>query len=184
MSHDDHKGSAVQAQRDTDDHRVSCGTADFEELSSQVLEEGHDLRFRARGSSMHPLVRDDDILKVRPVDGKEISVGDVVFYRSRAKGIVVHRVVSIRRGSEGVVLVVKGDAARCRDPLVHGSQVLGRVVGLERGGREVALDSRLSRSLDPLRLRLHTVRRCVCSLSTTGERGLRRMAAALLGQDV
>ena len=138
---------------------MSCEGSEFEELATQLLGAGHAMRFRARGSSMYPLVRDGDILDVWPVGSAGADVGDVVLYRSSGNGIVVHRVVGIDGQGEKVTLLVKGDSVKTADAQVQESQVLGRAVSTERRGRRIAPAPRLWRHRSSLHLRLLPLRR-------------------------
>jgi signal peptidase I len=154
---------------------VRCEGPDFEELAVDLLKSGHRLRFRARGSSMHPLVRDGDILVVRPVNQDEMKVGDVVLYRAAGAGIVAHRIVEkhTRRGQG--FLVVRGDATGRPDPQVLWSQVLGRVASIERRGRTIVAESWTSRHAAPFYRGLFRLkRRCYLMLRAAGS-GLRRV---------
>lgn len=160
------------------DGSVRCGGTDFEELAVQLLEAGHALRFRARGSSMYPLVRDGDILEVCPVRHAVIDVGDVVLYRSPHSGIVVHRVVDMRRHDENGILLLKGDSARTTDPQVQESQVLGRVVSIERRGRRMAPVSRFWRYSSFLHQRLLPLRRLIYSLLRRARTSMREVSGA------
>lgn len=155
---------------------VPCPTEDFEELAVHVLEGGHDLRFRARGFSMFPLVRDGDILDVQPTGEASIGSGEIVLYRSPGRGIVVHRVVGILRQEEEDILLVKGDAATVPDPQVPASKVLGRVVGIERGGRRRSPWSWASRRSVPVVVRAYRLRRRVDGALKGAWRGLRKAA--------
>jgi hypothetical protein len=158
---------------------VRCAGADFEGLAIHLLESGYGLRFRARGSSMYPLVRDGDILDVRPIGNAPIGVGDIVLYRSSDKGIVVHRVVGVHRQGEKATLRIKGDAAGPADPRVLESQVLGRVVGIERLGRKFAPGGKLSRNLAALQRSLIPPGRWALTLLREALGGLRKMARAV-----
>ena len=179
MRLDDRGGGPGRGICQTHGEMVGCGTADFEELSRQVLKGGRDLRFRARGSSMHPMVRDGDTLIVRPVNSTEIAVGDIVFYRAPGRGIVVHRVVGVQKDVSEGILVVKGDAVRSPDPAVCGSQVLGKVVSIERSGRPIDPDSRLWRYFGALYVHFPPVRWWVYPAIRRANRALRRLAAAM-----
>jgi signal peptidase I len=155
---------------------VRCQGHDFEELVVCLLKAGHILRFRARGFSMHPLVRDGDILIVRPVDGNEMRVGDIVLYRTLSRGIVAHRIVEMHRRGGPALFVVRGDATSTPDPEVLWSQVLGRVVSIERAGRTIVTESWVSRHTAHLYRGLFRVRRrCHLMLRAAGS-GLRRVA--------
>jgi hypothetical protein len=101
-------------------------------LMGAVLEKGKPFRFEARGESMHPAIRDGDILTVAPPAGREPRTGDIVaFVHSGTGGVLVHRVIRTRAGR----YVLKGDNALGADPEVGQDAILGRVVGLERDGR-------------------------------------------------
>ena len=179
MNPSDQGSHAESAIRHTEDDIVNCRMADFEELSAQVLKAGHDLRFRARGSSMRPMVRDGDILIVRRADDTEIAVGDIVFYRSHRKGMVVHRVVGVQKDMREGILVVKGDAVGSPDPAVCESQVWGKVVSIERSGRPIDPDSRLWRYFGALYVHFPPVRWWVYPAIRRANRALRRLAAAM-----
>jgi signal peptidase I len=154
---------------------VRCEGPDFEGLAVDLLKAGHLLRFRARGSSMHPLVRDGDILVVRPAELDEIKVGDVVLYRAPDAGIVAHRVVQKQTRGGRALLVVRGDATGTPDPQVLWSQVLGRVASIERRGRTIVAESWTSRHAAPFYRGLFRLkRRCYLMLSAAGS-GLRRV---------
>jgi signal peptidase I len=118
--------------------RLDPADAAFAGVVSEVLSRGHSVRFRAKGASMHPAIRDGEIVTVAPVQPAEIRRGDVILYRFRG-GVIAHRVASIGRGTAGtLVFVVRGDAFHGCDEPVDESALLGRVVTAERGGR--ALD--------------------------------------------
>jgi signal peptidase len=173
---DDQRGYVAPGTQVRTDGSVRCGGADFEELAVQLLKAGHALRFRARGSSMYPLVRDGDILEVYPVRHALIDVGDVVLYRSPHSGVVVHRVVDLRTHEGNAILLLKGDSARTTDPQVQESQVLGRVVSIDRWGRRMAPVSRFWRCRAFLHLRLLALARLVYPLVRQARISLRRVS--------
>jgi hypothetical protein len=105
-------------------------------LMRAVLAKGKPFRFEARGASMHPIIRDGDIVTVRPLAGAAPAAGEVVaFVHPRTGGIHVHRIV----GAGGPGFVLKGDNALGADGPVAPDAVLGRVARVERGGRTVRL---------------------------------------------
>ena len=154
---------------------VSCEGSEFEELAAQLLGAGHAMRFRARGSSMYPLVQDGDMLDVCPVGDTAIDVDDIVLYRSSRNGIVVHRVAAIIGQGEKVTLRVKGDSVGKADPEVQESQVLGRVVNIERRGRRIAPAPHLWRHRSTLHLRLLPLRRRAYAALRGALRGIRSL---------
>lgn len=101
---------------------------DAAEVIADLLARGHSVRFRARGHSMHPLIRSDDYLLVVPA--ANIARGDVVLTRAD-RGLTAHRVVSIA----GEVVITRGDNAAADDAPLARDRVLGVVTHAEREGR-------------------------------------------------
>jgi signal peptidase len=129
---------------------LTLRAAEFEALAAGILQGGSGLRFRARGASMRPFIRDGDVLELQPLDGAPVRRGDVVLFREGAGRVVAHRVIHLRREDGRVVLRTRGDALACPDGFVSREQVLGRVVALERGGRRIGLDRTTQRLLGVL----------------------------------
>ncbi len=71
-------------------------THSFSELAATLLRDGHSIRFRAAGQSMHPTIRDGETIVVEPIDLRDIKRGDIVLYRD-LRGVIAHRVVAIIR---------------------------------------------------------------------------------------
>jgi len=119
---------------------LSPKRAEFAELSAAILNRGGSFRFKARGSSMYPFIRDGDIVTIQPVEAAALKVGDVVFYSTARGRLSAHRVVGreVQRGQ--VVLATRGDAASGPDERVQAEQVLGRVVSVQRGRKIIRLD--------------------------------------------
>jgi hypothetical protein len=131
----------------TDITNLPCETAPFASLSAEILLLGKSLRFRAGGASMRPLVRDGDILLVRPVQAGPLRVGDIILYRSQPERVLVHRVVRRFPGPDGWRYLVQGDQAQQPDGMIPQAQVYGRVAAIERAGRHINVQSPLMRFL-------------------------------------
>jgi phage repressor protein C with HTH and peptisase S24 domain len=101
---------------------------DAAEVIADLLSRGHSVRFRARGDSMHPIIRSDDQLLVEPVT--TIARGDVVLALAD-RGLTAHRVIEIR----GDAVVTRGDNAPDDDGAIARGRILGRVTHAERNGR-------------------------------------------------
>ncbi len=110
-----------------------------------VLGRGRALRFKAKGGSMSPFIRNGDVVEVVPSKGK-INLGDVVFYCSSHGSPVVHRV--IQRNKENII--TKGDSVSNSDQPIFSKQVLGRVVAVEKNGWCIRLDRPMVRLLNIL----------------------------------
>lgn len=111
------------------------------EMAAKLLRGGGTLQFRALGSSMIPSLWPGDILKIRPVEIADVAAGEIVLF-SRNSLLVTHRVVR----KCGSALITRGDSLPFTDP-PEGAELLGRVVGLIRDGREIQLQPGLSLSL-------------------------------------
>ena len=121
----------------------------FVSMSIDLLERGHQVRFRAPGWSMHPSIRDGEAITVIPISPVEVRRGDIVFYRCNGN-VFAHRVVSIEKQQEDALrFTLRGDALGSPDETVANHQILGKVVSVERGGH----------SVDPYTLRAEALRR-------------------------
>jgi signal peptidase I len=116
------------------DQILEINRLDFEVLARQILAENRSIRFRARGSSMRPFIKDGDILLVEPVREDRIRVGDIVLFGDRKGAVLAHRVIRIDQRGESIQFLVSGDANRATDGLIPLEHVMGRVVSLEREG--------------------------------------------------
>jgi signal peptidase I len=126
---------------------IECGDSEFELLARELLQKGITLRFRARGASMSPSVRDGDVLHVRAVQPEEFAPGDLVLCTVGAGKLVAHRVLS-RAGEGGALaLLVKGDRVPVPDGMVALHDVLGKVHAQERRESLVSLTTRRRQAL-------------------------------------
>jgi len=119
---------------------LRCTSAAFAELSADLLRAGVALRFRAQGVSMAPLVRDGDVLLVRPAAPRSVRIGDVVLCSTEPGRVVAHRVVRKQIVRHDYGLTVQGDALSRPDASIPGAQLYGRVAALERAGAQIDLD--------------------------------------------
>ena len=106
---------------------------------------GREHEVTVRGNSMRPLVRNGDKARIAHGLGK-LKRGDVVAYQ-RSGELVVHRLIRIVHGAGEPRFLIKGDNVAGRDPTVHASKVLGRVVALQRAGKWRRLDTPLMQAI-------------------------------------
>ena len=128
-----------------DEPQIFAAHADELPLSGQallslleaVLARGVPFRFRARGWSMAPFIRDGDVITVSPFRGARPGIGEVVAFTRPGEGnLVVHRIVA-RQGAD---LLVQGDSVpECADGIIPAENLRGRVSRVERDGRDVWL---------------------------------------------
>ena len=133
----------------------------FFDTSVELLREGRGVKFEAPGDSMYPTICDGDLITVEPIKPSDVVVSDIILYRHE-NGVVAHRVVSIEAPQSSApspqrCFTFLGDAAINHDDPIRADQILGRVVSIERNGRQ----------LDPYCLRiklLYKARRVVARL--------------------
>ena len=122
---------------------LECEGSELYELGKQLVDAGVSFRFEARGWSMYPLIRDQDVLEVAPVVFGELGAGDVVFFRSGSR-LLAHRVVGTVATAHETLVRVRGDALVREDPPVGEGDLVGRVTLVHRpyrqGHRVIRLD--------------------------------------------
>lgn len=114
---------------------IHLRTADLHKLATEVLARGDRLRFRARGNSMTPVIRHNDLVEVEPVAPDEVALGDILFLHDERGRLLLHRLIGLLSGEGGLRVLAQGDALPVADDPVSGDQILGRVVALQRRGR-------------------------------------------------
>lgn len=149
------------------------GAKIFPDLISDLLTDGHMVKFRAPGDSMYPTICDGDVITVMPIESASITIGDIILYRHSSK-VVAHRVTRIAKSdtsqfqhsaptpqssvhSTQYLFLLRGDAAITDDAPVSSEQILGKVVSIERNGRQI----------DPYHLRIklrYKIRRLACHI--------------------
>jgi signal peptidase I len=131
-------------------------------LAEEVVRTFGAVRLRVFGTSMAPAILPGDLVSIERATLHEISPGDVVLFHQRGR-FFVHRVVDRKEAAVAVTsdegcLITRGDRLRQDDPPVNPSELLGRVVSLERNQRKMDVPSpesnrwivRLLRSSDRL----------------------------------
>ena len=107
---------------------------DLAELLIAVLNKGALFKICAKGYSMFPFIRNDDIVAISPILDSRISVGDVLaFFAPESGQIAIHRMVC----KKGKHYIMKGDNSYNIDGIVCRNRIVGRVISVERGGKKV-----------------------------------------------
>ena len=143
----------------------------FNEITAELLRRGAYVRFRAIGASMQPTIEDGELITVAPVAPESVKRGDILLYQNE-RGVFAHRMVGRVKGTVPSPVagcratgprqgdcpldhyLLRGDASVSCDAPVQLEQVIGRVVAVQRGGRNLALDSRLANLLRLARLKI------------------------------
>ena len=120
----------------------TCDDETFLSLNKELIETGNSVRFRVRGESMHPFLRNNDLVEVTGVHVSRIRVGDVIFFKNISGKAVIHRVVVVNRNKD--ILLLKGDHNHYLDAPVKREQILGRVIAVKTKNRTIRLDTTFS----------------------------------------
>lgn len=105
-------------------------------MARVLVAQGRSFRFHARGGSMRPAIRNNDVLQVEPVRAEELRAGEIVLFAARSGGFRAHR-LQLADGEKDMY-VTKGDANPFADAPIQGSQILGRVVSRQNGEKIAA----------------------------------------------
>lgn len=108
------------------------GISALDELVPDLLARGHRARFLASGDSMHPTIREGDVIEVEPLDEADRIATEQILLVAATRGLTVHRLVE--RLDDGRY-VTRGDNATGDDEPVGRDRILGRITCRERGGR-------------------------------------------------
>ncbi len=112
-------------------------------LAEEVVRTFGEVRLRVFGTSMVPSILPGDLVLIRRAGLHEISRGEVVLFVQNGR-LFVHRVVdqtvaAAASGAEEPCLITRGDRLRSSDRPVSSSELLGRVVSIERDHQPVEL---------------------------------------------
>jgi len=105
----------------------SSVTPETPALLAEVLQHVSRCALRVRGDSMHPTIRDGDLVIVENSRVRRLEPGDIVVFPT-AEGLCVHRVVGVTSNSGRKMLITAGDGNRGQDALLDPADVIGRVV--------------------------------------------------------
>lgn len=100
----------------------------FEALVRELLQQGNEIRFQARGASMSPAIRDGEIVLVKAAPLAELRPGDIVLVKGEL-GFRLHRLLVADVQQD--VFITRGDCGQQNDPAVGGEAILGEAVGIE-----------------------------------------------------
>lgn len=138
-------GDQAAGSRQPQLDRVGC------EIVADCLRAGREVRLRVAGSSMLPAIRPHDTLVIRAAGDSQPSIGKIILYAGSGC-LIAHRVV--RRLDAGIArFETRGDALPACDAPVVQAEILGFVIAIVRGNRELPVRAGKSAGLLSLALR-------------------------------
>jgi len=105
-------------------------------LIEEVIAKDCPFRFQARGFSMSPFIKDEDLITIFPCSDRSPRLGDVVAYiQPESRKLIVHRIIDRKKGD----CCTKGDSMDSPDGWIPGDKIIGRVGRVERKGKPISL---------------------------------------------
>jgi signal peptidase I len=119
------------------------------DLAAEVARTFGEIRLRVFGTSMTPSILPGDLISIRRAPLHEISIGEVILF-SQFGRLFAHRVVARASNSNEQRLITRGDRLPHNDPHVSSSELLGRVISVERGSRKIDFSARNDERINPV----------------------------------
>lgn len=129
---------------------LTCDSNEFGIISSELLRAGKTIRFTAKGTSMHPLVRDGDVVLVAPLKQGKNHKGDVVLVTIGNGRAVLHRLVNVRKSRGDEEFLIQGDHSSHSDGYISKANILGLMIAVERGELRISANHLVYRNLGRL----------------------------------
>lgn len=118
----------------TKGEELSLSGKDLAGLIQDVIDKGNSFRFKVKGFSMSPFIKDNDVLTISPLVNSVIGFGKAAaFIHPETGKMVVHRVV----GKNRTCYLIKGDNIIKPDALISEKNTMGYVTRIERNDKNV-----------------------------------------------
>lgn len=112
-----------------------CGK-DLAGLIQDTVAKNDSFRFKVKGFSMSPFIKDGDVVTISPPFNSSVGFGEMVAFICPGTGrLVIHRVV----GKSGNYYLIKGDDIIKPDGLISEENILGRITEVQRNGKKAFL---------------------------------------------
>ena len=121
-------------------HDNSFERNQYKDIANDILINYDTFIINSTGNSMFPILKNGDKAIINKVTPQSIKKGDIILERLY-NSIVGHRVITINKSNQNFKIVTRGDNCRNNDPTIQGEDVLGKVVGFTRNGKEYLFNS-------------------------------------------
>ncbi len=119
------------------------------EIVAQALKQGQRPFVTVSSSSMVPLLKVGDNIRLAPVSIQDLSPGEIVVLETR-DGMLAHRFLGLDSRQGKQILVTKGDRLEKLDPPIFSDKLIGRVISRRRGRRTISLDRGFAKFINHL----------------------------------
>ncbi|WP_338419223.1 signal peptidase I [Mesobacillus foraminis] len=89
------------------------------------------------GNSMFPLIQQGNLCRFVSCQAVEMKKGDVVLYYSKTGQIIAHRFVEMKFMNDTSYFYLKGDTNLGFDAPIKEHQIIGKLVSIQKGDRDV-----------------------------------------------
>lgn len=101
-----------------------------------IAQSNKGFRIKTFGDSMFPLLQDGDIVSIKKVKFKHISVNDIICFK-RSRNLITHRVIY----KTPRYIITKGDSNTSSDGKIKKSQIIGKVNKVRRNRTIIDIDN-------------------------------------------
>jgi len=105
------------------------------EFTADLLDASLDVKLKASGFSMYPLIKPGDIITVRRAVIEELQPGAIIVFK-REGNWIAHRIKKITTEGNKRIFITKGDSNFKSDAPVPEEIITGRIVSISRDGNE------------------------------------------------
>ncbi|MDP3786634.1 MAG: signal peptidase I [Candidatus Omnitrophota bacterium] len=116
------------------------GRKSFSIIREVITREESAMKLYARGNSMGPLIKEGDIVVIRPSTFKEIRIGDIAVFGVKGK-LCAHRLIMKRAKGDRYIFVTKSDKTFMADAPFGHKNLFGRVSRIQKGTLTLNLES-------------------------------------------
>lgn len=123
-----------------------------EQILRMVLFSGYFVKIKVKGSSMKPVIYDDDDIIVRKFSENLAQCGQIVLFRSTTNTLIAHRIIKIVKSDNCVKYLLKGDSTS-RIDWIEKSFIIGEVFGKFFCEKIIRFDNPIYKSFGALQVK-------------------------------
>jgi hypothetical protein len=139
---DEKKESGESAFSHKDMLQQDLKTVDMMTRWRKKIAKGENINVKIVDKGMTPIIKIGDTVEVTQVHAMDLRPGNLILYR-QGENFIARRIARLQFGKQ-TEYIVKGDAFENEEPPVQASQIIGKVVALDRDGERIELEKKFS----------------------------------------
>jgi len=104
------------------------------------ISKGENIKVKVLDKGMMPAIMIGDLVEVQPIHAMNLRTSHIIFYR-QGENFLVRRIAAVTFG-QSAEFTVKGDSLEKDEPTVQASQIIGKVIALERDGQRIDVEKK------------------------------------------